>query len=259
MNVNKAESVLSLLATWRGTLLASFVGGVALLLTRAFADPRATRGIMRWWSKRVIQSLGIKVSLPGKRQISGPCVVVVNHASLLDVPVLGAVLHGDLHWVAKRSLFFVPLIGWYLWLCGSVPIARSQRGNFRRLEQAAARIFADGGSLIVFPEGTRSPDGSLLEFRGGAFALAVDLGVPIVPVVIGGSGALLKKGSLHVAPGYPKHVEVRVLGVLRDSMTGDRQTRIATLQRETRGQMARALAELQRTHGRQRAMRPNNR
>jgi 1-acyl-sn-glycerol-3-phosphate acyltransferase len=103
--------------------------------------------------------------------------------------------------VAKRSLLYVPIFGWVLWLAGFVFIDRSNRAKaIRTLDRAALRP-RRGTSLVVFAEGTRSPDGTLLPFKRGGFVLALQAGVPVVPVTLRGGVEVLRKGSRRIRPG----------------------------------------------------------
>jgi 1-acyl-sn-glycerol-3-phosphate acyltransferase len=103
--------------------------------------------------------------------------------------------------VAKRSLLFVPIFGWALWLAGFFFIDRSNRERaVRTLDRAAARL-RQGTSIVVFAEGTRSTDGTLLPFKRGGFVLAIQAGVPVVPVSVRGGRSVLAKGALNPKPG----------------------------------------------------------
>ena len=112
----------------------------------------------------------------------------MNHQSSLDIVVAFMVLPVNLRFVAKHVLKYVPFLGWYMWATGMIFVHRGRRGAaMGSLVEAAARV-RDGASVLVFPEGTRSRDGNVQAFKKGAFVLASQAGVPIVPVAIEGSG-----------------------------------------------------------------------
>ncbi len=123
-----------------------------------------------------------------------PYVVVANHQSSAD-PFLLSSLPWDMRWIAKVELFRAPLVGWLMKLGGDIPLQRGSGGSVRTM-MADARATLDGGlSLMVFPEGTRSRDGELGQFKDGAFELAIAAGVPILPVVLDGTRTCRPKGS----------------------------------------------------------------
>jgi 1-acyl-sn-glycerol-3-phosphate acyltransferase len=126
---------------------------------------------------------------------------MANHSSLIDTPALFAYLPYQFRIMAKKELFYIPFMGWHLWTAGNFPIDRSDpRKTAKSLRKVIEGVRA-GKSLAVFPEGTRTPDGNLQEFKHGAFKIAVRAGVPIVPVSIRGTFALLPKTTLAPRPG----------------------------------------------------------
>jgi 1-acyl-sn-glycerol-3-phosphate acyltransferase len=140
----------------------------------------------------------------------GPLIIAANHASNLDAPVLGAWLIPKLgrriHWLGKRELFAWPIVGWVAANGGVHPVDRGSADveAFR----LATRILEEGHILFVFPEGTRSPDGTLQEARDGLAVLALRSGAPIVPIGIAGSSRVWPKGQRFPHPGG--HVVFRV-------------------------------------------------
>jgi len=119
-----------------------------------------------------------------------------NHSSQLDIYSFQAYCPHDFRWITKKELFRIPIFGQAMRKVGFISIDRSRgREALKSLSLAAQRI-ADGSSVLVFPEGTRSRDGRLQPFKGGAFLLAIKAGVPLVPVGINNASTLLPKGSL---------------------------------------------------------------
>ena len=117
-------------------------------------------------------------------------VVVSNHQSLADIPLISH-LRLDTKWLAKAELFRVPLVGWMMRMAGDVPVARAQRRQAAQALLQCARYLRHGCSVVFFPEGTRSRDGSLLPFSEAPFQLAVRERVPVLPLAVEGTRALL--------------------------------------------------------------------
>jgi 1-acyl-sn-glycerol-3-phosphate acyltransferase len=154
---------------------------------------------------RMYRRLGlflVRVNPNWKVEISGetidnprnPYVVVANHQSMGDIPVVSN-LPWEMKWVGKEELFKIPIVGWQMKLAGDIPV---NRRGVRRWEQVAkkAGFYLDHKcSIMIFPEGTRTKDGSLGRFADGAFALAVMHQVPILPLVVEGTFDCLPKNS----------------------------------------------------------------
>ena len=160
-------------------------------------------GCARWWCRMVAITIGARLRVYGAEHVSPgrPYVYMANHSSLIDTPALFACLPYQFKIMAKRGLFYVPFMGWHLWTSGNFPV---DRGDARKTARSLRRVIdgvRGGKSLAVFPEGTRTPDGQLQEFKTGSFKIAVRAGVPIVPVTIRGTFALLPKTTLAPRPG----------------------------------------------------------
>ena len=155
------------------------------------------------WSPVLLWAGGAKLEVIGGENVdpARPTIYVSNHQSTIDIPTLFIALPVRLRYVAKKQLRYVPAIGWYLWLAGHILIDRSNHKNaIASLDEAGRRIRA-GTSIIVYPEGTRSPDGRVLPFKKGLFALALMAGVAVCPVTIEGSGKLMPKNRWTITPG----------------------------------------------------------
>lgn len=159
----------------------------------------------------------------------GPYVVVSTHASLIDIPLnLGLPL--PIRVSARPGIFRVPVMGAYMRFSRMIPVGSGSRGEIEASLEACRAAIRDGASILVFPEGTRSEDGRIGPFQKGAFVLARELGVPVLPVVIDGSGAALPKGSpglvrrycdfrMRVLPPIPADAPSRALARrVRDAM-----------------------------------------
>lgn len=142
---------------------------------------------------------GVRVEGREEALRNGPCVYVSNHQSMVDILAAFAV-HLPYLWVSKVENFYTPFLGWTMVLNGYVPLKRGHLPSIRRMLRRCESRLGKGHSLFVFPEGTRSPDGTVQRFFRGAFWIAARNGVPIVPVLIEGTGGILPKGSFHIAP-----------------------------------------------------------
>ena len=157
----------------------------------------------RCWAPGLLRGSGARLQVEGLENVdwSRPHVFVANHQSIIDICALFRALPVPLHFVLKQELANVPFVGWYARAMGMVFIerdrARSSRG---RLQQAASQV-SEGRNLCAFPEGTRSRDGSVRAFKGGAFKVAIEAGVGVVPVAIEGSGSVLPAAGFRVRPG----------------------------------------------------------
>jgi len=155
------------------------------------------------WSSLVLAATGTHPTYHGTENVRKylPCVYISNHLSNLDIWAITPMLPDETRFVAKRSIFWIPFLGWALAAAGFIPIDRKNRSQaIRSLSRASGRIRA-GRPVILFAEGTRSRDGRLGPFKKGAFRLALEAGVPVVPVAISGSGHVLRPGSLRVRSG----------------------------------------------------------
>ncbi|MBX3231097.1 MAG: 1-acyl-sn-glycerol-3-phosphate acyltransferase [Labilithrix sp.] len=113
-------------------------------------------------------------------------VVIANHESQAD-PFLLSWLPFDMRWVAKEELFKPPVVGWAMTWGGDIPLRRGEGDSVRKMLDECARAIEAGISVMLFPEGTRTRDGSLLPFKDGAFSLAIRTGAPILPVALTGT------------------------------------------------------------------------
>ena len=128
-----------------------------------------------------------------------PHLFVANHKSLADVFLL-CLLPWEMKFLSKDSIFKIPLLGWQMRTSRDIPIERGNRDSAREAIEAMRDRLTRGSSVIVFPEGTRSPDGSVAPFREGAFRLAIELGVDVVPLAVAGTENTLPKHSLVFKP-----------------------------------------------------------
>lgn len=159
--------------------------------------------IAKLWAKCILFGSRIRVTVTGLSSIdlSLPHIYMSNHQSVFDIPVLQACLPVRFRWLAKAELFKIPIFGYALGRAGHISIDRSNRKSAFKSLKNAARNIRNGVSVIIFPEGTRSRDGNIRQFKKGGFILAVDAGVPIVPVIIHGTWPLMLKNRVLIKPG----------------------------------------------------------
>jgi 1-acyl-sn-glycerol-3-phosphate acyltransferase len=180
------------------------------------------------WGRILLAIWGVRVVVSGRENVpDGPAVYAANHGSALDIPILFGHLPVDFRIIHKRSLYYIPVLGAYLWLGGHIGIDRdSAFGARRSLERAAERI-RHGTSVAVFAEGTRSEDGSVRAFKRGSFFLASSAGVPVVPVSLAGVKRVVPRGNPAPAagdrpPDHPSRGPHRGAGRARRGRAGPR-------------------------------------
>jgi 1-acyl-sn-glycerol-3-phosphate acyltransferase len=189
------------------TLLISLLTLFMTLVLRRNAA--SVQGLAAWWATSICRAGGVEVAVDGREELDPekPYIFAANHQSQFDILVLQGFLGADFRWLAKKELFRVPIWGSAMRRAGYISIDRSHgRQAIKSLDEAAQKIAA-GTSVIIFPEGTRSKDGKLYDFKAGAMVLAIKSGVPIVPVAILGTYEILPKGKLLMTPGK---VQIRV-------------------------------------------------
>lgn len=165
------------------------------------------------WNRHLLWLAGITIRVIGREKLkSNTCYVFFsNHQSALDIPILYAAIRYPLVFIAKKELFWIPIMGWGMKAMGHIVLDRSSPRKARgALNLAVRRLKKSRLSLVLFPEGTRSADGKLGDFKQGSFALALEAGVSVVPVVIEKAnerlpkkGVMIKSGTVFVTIGDP--------------------------------------------------------
>ena len=156
----------------------------------------------RTWSRLILATTGVRVDVAGLERLEPgrTYVFVANHQSIYDIPILFWSLPFQLRIIAKESLGRIPFLGWHLRRTGHMLVDR-KRPDRSKIFGWASRLTSNGLSLIVFPEGTRSRDGRVAPFKGGSFFLALQAGLPVVPLSVIGSRHVMLKGRLATYPG----------------------------------------------------------
>jgi 1-acyl-sn-glycerol-3-phosphate acyltransferase len=162
-----------------------------------------TRNLARFWARVALLGAFVRVRVEGAAQVQRDAVVVYmsNHESWLDIPALMVAVPGQVRFLAKKSLFSVPFLGWAMHAMGFIPVDREHRATAVRSFEAAAERIRSGRSVLLFPEETRTVDGSLLPFQRGGFLIALKAGLPIAPVGLEGARRCMPKHSYLLRPG----------------------------------------------------------
>jgi 1-acyl-sn-glycerol-3-phosphate acyltransferase len=186
------------------TIAVTVAGFPVALLLGLLSGPRLPLRMAAWyWAPLLFLGAGARLRVEGAERVdwSRPQVLVANHASMIDIPALFRAGPVPLRFVLKREIARVPFVGWYARLMGMAFIDRGNaRDAKRRLADAAERL-RGAATFAAFPEGTRSKDGTIGAFKGGALQLALEAGVPVVPVAIVGAGEVLPPSGFRVRPG----------------------------------------------------------
>jgi len=214
-----------------------------ILIPAAFRSPNfptIAKEQPRNWARSLLWAAGVTVEVEGLENLppGEPAVLVANHQSWFDVFALVVHLPVDYRFVGKIELTRIPFFGPSWLATGHIAIDRSDRNKaIESLREAGESLRRDGAVVVMFPEGTRSEDGELLPFKKGAFVLALQTGVSIVPAGVSGSRAIMPKGSWRIRPGTvvirigpPIPVEGRGEGA-RDALLGQARAEIERLRR----------------------------
>jgi 1-acyl-sn-glycerol-3-phosphate acyltransferase len=204
---------------------------------------RVPSAIMRWWGKGFIRIGGWKVHVEGMEHLPAVgAILASNHQSLVDIPLFVAALPREVRFLAKRELGRIPLFGTAMASAGNLFVDRRDPKDAVHLVRKATERMERGQMVVVFPEGTRSRDGTIGEFKPGAFYLARKTGVPLLPVLIEGGRKALPRGSLLFRPSV---LSVKILPPVtaddgrllgREAMSEETRRRILSARREKEDQ-----------------------
>ena len=179
------------------------VAGIPLLIYTVISkdpDPlywAGVRGVMFF-----VRAVGVRVRVAGTERIpQGTCLFVANHTSSADAPAVVGAIPRRIAILLKKSLFDYPIVGQAFHLARFIPVDRSKRDSAIASLEKALEAMRAGQSFLIYPEGTRSPDGRLQEFKRGAVVMAIKAGVPIVPIACSGAHRVMEKQSLRIHPG----------------------------------------------------------
>ncbi len=196
-----------------GLLMTGMAATAVIGTSLVSPNSRLIDRIVDAWARTILWAGGVRVRVIGAENVdpSTSYIVASNHQSSFDIMAHFMALPVPIRFLAKKELFGVPLLGWALKRLHMVPVDRSAgRPVYEEIEQNAAATIADGKSIIVYPEGTRTTTGELLPFKKGAFFIAVRTGLPILPTTIAGSyeawlprAKIIRGGTITVAIGAP--------------------------------------------------------
>jgi 1-acyl-sn-glycerol-3-phosphate acyltransferase len=197
---------------------------------------------VRFFVRLGVALVGVHVEVSGLENLNPAQTYLFtpNHQSVLEVALLMTYLGRNPAYLAKKELFKFPVFGPGMRVIKIVPVDRRDRQAAIKAARAVAANLQKGKSYVVHPEGTRSPDGRLLQFKKGAFLMAIEAGVPVVPVTISGSGALMPKNKIKLYPGTVRitiHKPIEVHGYSKEN--------IAQLMEMTRSAISSSLVEAQ--------------
>jgi 1-acyl-sn-glycerol-3-phosphate acyltransferase len=193
----------ALFLTLSAAIYTCILGPPALIICLFALSGRWFSAFQRIWAKWLLQTNGVRLSVRGLENLMQPhsYILISNHASILDIPGIVSAFPFPVRFIAKRSLAWFPIFGWNLYLSGHILIDRERTQSVLKSLKKAASLLKSGTSIIVFPEGTRSPDGQVKEFKAGAFLLALKSQAPIVPVSISGTYQMLPRTGWCFWPG----------------------------------------------------------
>lgn len=223
---------------WSCIGVSALVVGTSVLITYPF-DRKGRLGhrLARIWGRVALMACNVRVNVEGIEYIKGegPYVFMSNHQGSYDIFSLLAHLPFQFKWLAKKELFSIPILGWAMAAAGYISIDREGTRETVEAMNEAARKIHDGMSVVVFPEGSRSRDGSIQPFKKGGFTLAIKAKVAIVPIAISGSreimppeGLSAASGEIRIRIGHPIGTEKysikdrqRLMEKVRETISGD--------------------------------------
>ncbi len=183
---------------------------LALLVRLVTGSARLPLRMAAWlWSPMLVYGALARVLVDGGEEVNydRPCVFVANHQSMIDVCAIFIALPIPIRFLLRSELGRLPFLGWYTRATGMVLLKRGSAKEARQVVDRTVALLRGGHSVCAFPEGKRSRNGSVGKFRGGAFSAAQAAGVPVVPIAIEGSGAVMPTGTFRIRPGI---IRVRI-------------------------------------------------
>jgi 1-acyl-sn-glycerol-3-phosphate acyltransferase len=189
---------------WSCIVVATLVLGFLALITYPFdRKGKVVHRYGRLWGKVALLANQVRVRMEGLEHLKkeSPYIFMSNHQGSYDIFALLSHLPFQFKWLAKKELFSIPIFGWAMAAAGYISIDRQGTRETVEAMNEAARKIRDGMSVVIFPEGSRSPDGSIQPFKKGGFTLAIKSQVPIVPIAITGSRDIMPKDKLTANPG----------------------------------------------------------
>lgn len=209
--MEKLKARLFTIWCWTGCALSTIFWATISILGSLFSGSgRLQHYCMRRWSKDNLWLSRARVEIEGLENIAQdrPQIFVANHSGLHDILSLAAYLPIQFRWIAKKSLFNVPFMGWHMRRSGYIAIDRENPRSAAKSIIEAAEVIRNGVNAIAFPEGTRSRTGALGNLRSGAFSLALRTNVPLIPITLDGSYRVIAPKTLQVNPGTVIRIKI---------------------------------------------------
>lgn len=193
----------SILILVLGVLITGYFSTCSIIFGLISPGENKIHFIARIWAKIMLVLSGTRVEVIGAENVllGKPQIFMSNHQSDFDIFVVLGFIPGQFRWIAKKELFNIPIFGGAMRNAGYIEIDRQNHEKAMKSLDIAAQKIREGKSVMTFPEGTRSKDGLVKPFKQGMFHLAIKAEVPIVPVCIIGTGAIMPKRSLRINPG----------------------------------------------------------
>lgn len=236
--------------TWLGAVLFTVLYvlfGFLILFPVAWIQRDSARKMIHWsailWARSIIAITPVwEMRADGLEQInrSKTYLIVCNHQSMLDILIVAAKLPVLFKFLAKKELFDIPFLGWHMQLARYIPVDRANRVSRHQALVDLSDWLKKGASVLFFPEGTRSLDGEVHEFRPAAFKIARDAGVEVLPVVVDGTGDALPKHSWLLK----KHVEFRLSVLPPVALSGIADDQMDAVKENIRSAMIARLKEI---------------
>ena len=191
---------------WTGlvALIVTIPLALSTLIVAAFhSNARAIDGITRLWARLILSGAGIDLRSEGTETIDRAqrYIIIANHASYFDIPCIFAAIPQPIRFMAKISLFKIPIFGWAIGRAGFIPIDRKNRRTAVKSFELAVERIRKGNTVVVFPEEGRSRERTMRDFQRGGFLLALRSGLPILPVAIVGTYDVFSAKATKVTPG----------------------------------------------------------
>ncbi|MDZ4728248.1 MAG: lysophospholipid acyltransferase family protein [Leptospira sp.] len=172
----------------------------------------AKNTVPRSWSKTLLWIVGANVSISKETDLpSGPVLFVSNHEGNFDIPTLISSLPKPFGFISKIEVLKIPVVGSWMKIMNCVFLDRTNRNDSTKAMATGVSVLKEGHSLLIFPEGTRSKGGAMRSFKAGSFRLAMDAGVPIVPIAIKGTSNIMEKNNSIMKPA---DVKVKILSAI---------------------------------------------
>lgn len=225
-----------LLGFWFASI--AFLAPFLILLVLISKNENFIYSPVRFFIRAGLAMVGVRVEVSGLERLDPKQTYIFtpNHQSLIEVPLFVAYLGRNPAYLGKKEVFKYPIFGYGIRLIGVVPVDRSNSPAAVESAKLATENLKRGKSYVVYPEGTRSRDGRMLPFKKGAFMMAIDAGVPVVPVTVSGATKIMPKAQVKV---FPSTVRITVHDPI--STAGYSKENVLDLMEQTRTKILSAL------------------